>query len=102
MEHGMTLDEALKWADTFGPLQSDPPDGDARALMVLAAEVRRMRQAAEIGALWMRWWLDQHECDCDGEHTCGRRERENDLRSIEAALMGPNVEVSGGASAPSA
>lgn len=36
----MTIDEALKWADTFGPLQSDPPDGDAQALLALAAGVR--------------------------------------------------------------
>ena len=35
----MTLEEALKWADVFGPIQSNPPDGDAPALMVLAAEV---------------------------------------------------------------
>ena len=47
MEHGMTLAEALKWADTFGPLQSDPPDGDAPALMALAAEVRRLRATME-------------------------------------------------------
>ncbi len=37
----MTLDEALEWADTFGSMQTSPPDGDAPALMALAAEVRR-------------------------------------------------------------
>ena len=43
----MTSIEALKWADTFGLLQSDPPDGNAPALMTLAAEVRRMRHRIE-------------------------------------------------------
>ena len=38
----MTLEEAMKWADTFGSLQCYPPDGDAPALMALAAEVRRL------------------------------------------------------------
>lgn len=41
----MTCDEALKWADVFGPIQSDPPTGDAPALLTLAAEVRRLRSA---------------------------------------------------------
>jgi hypothetical protein len=39
----MTLDESLKWADTFGPIQSNPPTGDGPALMTLAAEVRRFQ-----------------------------------------------------------
>ena len=39
----MTLEEALQWADTFGPIQSDPPGGDAPALLTLAAEVRRLQ-----------------------------------------------------------
>jgi hypothetical protein len=41
----MTLEEALDWADKWGPLQSDPPCGDGPALLRLAAEVRRLRQA---------------------------------------------------------
>jgi hypothetical protein len=39
----MTLEDALQWADVFGPLQSVPPDGDGPALMTLAAEVRRLQ-----------------------------------------------------------
>lgn len=39
----MTLEEALQWADVFGPLQSIPPDGDGPALLTLAAEVRRLQ-----------------------------------------------------------
>lgn len=40
----MTLEEALKWADNWGPLQSDPPNGDAPALLRLAGEVRRLQR----------------------------------------------------------
>jgi hypothetical protein len=39
----MKIEEALQRADTFGPLQSSPEDGDALALMTLAAEVRKLR-----------------------------------------------------------
>ncbi len=38
----------MKWADTFGPIQSDPPTGDAPALLALAAEVRRLRARDEV------------------------------------------------------
>jgi hypothetical protein len=40
-----TLKEALKWADNFGPIQSDPPSGDGPALVALAKEVRRLESA---------------------------------------------------------
>lgn len=39
----MEIEQALKWADTWGPVPSHPPNGDAQALMSLAAEVRRLR-----------------------------------------------------------
>lgn len=43
----MDIEEALKWADVFGAMQSEPPDGDAHALLALAAEVRMLRAALE-------------------------------------------------------
>lgn len=42
-----TTEEALKWADTFGPIQSDPPNGDGPALEALAKEVRKLRAEIE-------------------------------------------------------
>ena len=39
----MSLDGALKWADTFAFEMPGEPDGNARALTVLAAEVRRLQ-----------------------------------------------------------
>jgi len=45
----MELDQALKWADTFGKYQSQPPTGDAPALTTLAAEVRRL--TSELGCI---------------------------------------------------
>ena len=43
----MNLTDALKWADTFGTIQSDPPTGDGPALLALAAEVRRLQAEKE-------------------------------------------------------
>lgn len=42
-EKSMEVEQALKWADTWGPIPSVPPNGDAQALMALAAEVRKLR-----------------------------------------------------------
>jgi hypothetical protein len=39
----MSINEALQRADTFGPIQSYPPDGDGPALTALAAEVRQLQ-----------------------------------------------------------
>ena len=45
----MSIEEALKWADTFGSIQSDPPTGDGPALLTLAKEVRRLRSGSVVG-----------------------------------------------------
>src|SRR5690554_632838 len=50
-----------------------------------------LRQAANIGAKWMRRWLDEDECECfeyagSGEHFCGKPARQAELREIETAL----------------
>lgn len=42
----MEVEQALKWADTWGPVPEHPPSGDAQALMSLAGEVRRLRDCA--------------------------------------------------------
>ena len=42
--------------------------------------------AAKTGAKWMRWWLEQDECDCEFSHTCGRNERLRELKQMEAAI----------------
>jgi hypothetical protein len=105
MEHGMTLGEALKWADTFGPLQSDPPDGDAPALMVLAAEVRRLtgalKQANENAERFEREWYlrgdaieraaDVARNACEGWNDALMHEGARMAGDAVANLMGPNV-----------
>ena len=40
----ISIEDALKWADVFGKIQCDPPNGNAPALTVLAAEVRKLRK----------------------------------------------------------
>ncbi len=41
----MNLEEALKWADEWGPIGSreEPPDGDSAALLVLARTARELQ-----------------------------------------------------------
>lgn len=94
MKHGMTLEEALKWADTFGPLQSDPPDGDAPALMVLAEEVRRLRQQLDAAPVAI---MDTR----DALGICAPTEEDFPalyaLQGHRVALvdLGPNTQISG-------
>jgi len=42
--------------------------------------------AAKTGAHWMRWWLEQNECECEYGHICGRNERERELKEIEGVI----------------
>ena len=44
-----TVDEALKWADTWGPTDGEPPTGDQLALAALSRAVRAA--AAELASM---------------------------------------------------
>ena len=44
MKIKMTIDDAIKWADVFGAIECDPPDGNGLALTALVAEVRKLRK----------------------------------------------------------
>lgn len=60
---------------------------DLRARLVTAqADAAALRKAAKLGEKWMNWWLQQNECECDGDHVCGRPERQRELDQIRAAL----------------
>ena len=86
-------------------LKTDPSDGEVYAsigkyphgyicmykdhLAAIAEkdkEISRLREAAKLGANWMKWWLDNSECECEGAHVCGHSERENELKAINEAL----------------
>jgi len=86
----MIPNEALKWADTWGPIETDPPRGDDKALMTLASEVRRMRHRIEClrGGLKSAagWLLDAD--DLEGHEKC--LEMAGDM---EPPLMGPNEKL---------
>lgn len=42
--------------------------------------------AAKTGAKWMRWWLEQDECECEYGHACGKPDRTRELEQMEAAI----------------
>lgn len=44
-------------------------------------------EAAKKGAEWMKWWLENEQCDCDMHHICGKPARRTELRKIEAAIL---------------
>lgn len=68
--------------------------GDMRRQVAeLNTEAAAMREAVELGARWMQWWLDQDECDCEDGHHCGRNERQKELDSINAALSQPHAQA---------
>ncbi len=65
-----------------------------------ADEIARLEQqrdellaAAVIGARWMRFWIDDDLCDCDGEHHCGRTERRKELTVMEASIAKARGDV---------
>jgi hypothetical protein len=51
-----------------------------------ASELHGLLSAAKTGAKWMRWWLEQNECECEYGHTCGKTERMRELEEMEAAI----------------
>lgn len=73
-----TVDEALKWADTWGPTDGEPPTGDQLALATLArvvraagAELASMRQcfeAAERERSELRERAERAEAERDAQH----------------------------------
>ncbi len=49
-------------------------------------QYRDLLAAAKTGAQWMRWWLDQDECECEYGHSCGKIARMAELKEIERAI----------------
>jgi hypothetical protein len=46
-----------------------------------------LREALKIGIKWMRNWLNEDLCDCDGlGHICGKDQRRREVEQMEAAL----------------
>lgn len=50
-------------------------------------------EAAKKGAEWMKWWLQNEECDCDMDHICGKPARRRELREIEEAIAKEEAKV---------
>lgn len=45
-----------------------------------------MSDALKTAVKWMRWWVDQAECECVDGHVCGLPERRAECLAAEEAL----------------
>ena len=66
--------------------QETPNQNEDEAPGREASELHELLSAAKTGANWMRWWLEQDECDCEYGHTCGKNERVRELEQMERAI----------------
>jgi len=64
----MSIEDALKWADLFGSVNSAPPEKATPALTALAAEVRRLQAKDELNSAYMRRRAMNPKMG--GEHQC--------------------------------
>ena len=72
----------FKYAAVGGAKQDEL---EANANLIAAAP--ELLETLEKAASWMRFWLDQQECDCpEIYHTCGRYDRERELEQMQAAI----------------
>lgn len=50
-------------------------------------------EAAKKGAEWMRWWVSNACCECEGVgHSCGLTQRKKELAEMEAAIKAAEPE----------
>ena len=94
----MEIEQALKWADTWGSVPSHPPSGDAQALMALASEVRKLRVCLREHAKWAdkaAMVVATIEAENDDEHEQLHAIVEGISAWAPDAIMGPNVALRG-------
>ena len=70
--------------DTHDQPESAAPEREA-------SECSGLLSAAQTGAKWMRWWLEQNECECEAGHSCGKPERMRELEQMERAIADAEV-----------
>ena len=61
----------------------------------LETENERLREALEIGIRWMDEWLKNDLCECEGVHTCGKKERTKELEYMRQSLEGGGKQSTG-------
>lgn len=58
---------------------------EANARLIAAAP--ELYEWLKIATEWMEWWLGEDYCDCEeGHHTCGKHEREKELKLMQDAI----------------
>lgn len=80
---------------TPGPLakyefEVDLGEGDHIREFYLTADMERVLEEAisalSVTTTWMEWWINQQECDCENEHRCGLRARQQELEEAQRIL----------------
>jgi len=49
-------------------------------------QTAKLREACKIGLRWMENWLQNDECDCEGQYFCGKPQREKEVEFIKQTL----------------
>ena len=61
----------------------EPQEANAR----LIAAAPELHEWLKVATEWMEWWLGEDYCDCEeGHHTCGKHERDKELKLMQAAI----------------
>ena len=53
----------------------------------LEEQRRELLEHLKITSAWMRWWINQSECDCDGPHHCGLPDRERECQAAQNEII---------------
>jgi hypothetical protein len=68
--------------DVINSGRLSPPVAQGEGLVV---------EALDIGIKWMQGWLDEHCCECENGHYCGRQARERELEQMKQARESLNT-----------
>lgn len=92
MENGDLI--RVREVDGYGRLHLFGFDGpwnpdrfkDAPTYLELAEQRAALLAALQVSMRWMEWWLSHDLCECEGNHVCGKTERQAELDGCRAAI----------------
>lgn len=54
--------------------------------MNLIAAAPDLLESLQVTVKWMEWWLSQQICECEADHVCGKKERQQELDNARSAI----------------